>query len=184
MRFTLLSMGNVKKTAEKLHKQFAHPTAEKLIKLIRDAGYGDKKLEDAVNSLSGSCDVCLRFKRNPSRPVVSIPLARKFNDVISMDLKSYRGVYFLVIVDLFTRYCSAIVLSNKMTSTVIRGVFKCWITFFGASKKILSDNGREFNSEEFQTFAESFNTKLLNTAAESPWSNGVCEKMNDVLSKD
>ena len=176
-------MKNIKKTAEKLHKQFAHPTADKLIKLLRNAGHSNQDLEDEIRSLSLACEVCLRFKRNPSRPVVSLPLANKFNDVIAMDLKSYGSFYFLVIVDLFTRYCSAIVLPNKMSPTVIRGVFKGWITFFGAPQKIISDNGREFNSDQFQTFAEAFNIKLLNTAAESPWSNGVCEKMNDVLGK-
>ena len=184
MLYALRSLpGDTKKTALKLHRQFAHPGADKLIKLLRDAGYVNKLLENEIRSLSSSCEVCMRYKRKPSTPVVSMPLARSFNDVIAMDLKCYEKVYFLVIVDLFTRYCSAMVIPNKMSATVISGIFRCWITFFGSPKKILSDNGREFNSEEFQTFAEAFNIKLLNTAAESPWSNGVCEKMNDTLGR-
>ena len=72
----------------------------------------------------------MRFKRKPSTPVVSMPLAKRFNDVIAMDLKCYDKIYFLVIVDLFTRYCSAMVIPNKMSATVIGGIFRCWITFF------------------------------------------------------
>ena len=173
----------MKRIANKLHKQFAHPTPEKLIKLIRGAGNENVALEDEIKSISRKCEVCQRFRRTPSRPVVSLPLANKFNEVIAMDLKSFGNIYFLVIVDLFTRFCSAVAISNKMSGTVIKGVFKAWITSFGAPQKIMSDNGREFNSEEFQTFAEAFNIKLLNTAAESPWSNGVCEKMNGVLGR-
>lgn len=32
-------------------------------------------------------DTCNIFKRIPSRPVVALPLGRKFNDVVAMDLK-------------------------------------------------------------------------------------------------
>ena len=158
----------MKRIANKLHKQFAHPTPEKLIKLMRGAGNENVALEDEIKSISRKCEVCQRFRRTPSRPVVSLPLANKFNEVIAMDLKSFGNIYFLVIVDLFTRFCSAVAISNKMSGTVIKGVFKAWITSFGAPQKIMSDNGREFNSEEFQNFAEAFNVKLLNTAAESP----------------
>ena len=172
-----------RKTAEKLHKQFAHPTADKLIALVKKSTMRSKGLEEAIKSVSEACEICLKFKRAPARPVVSIPLAKRFNDVVAIDLKSYDKCYFLVMVDLFSRFCSAVVIPNKMSSTVIKAMFRGWISTFGAPSKILSDNGREFNAEEFQTFAESFNIKLLNTAAESPWSNGVCEKLNGVLGK-
>ena len=172
-----------RKMAEKLHKQFAHPTPEKLIALLKNANASTELLEREIKLVSEKCEVCIKFKRNPPRPVVSLPLASKFNDTIAIDLKSYERKYFLVAVDLLTRFCGAIVLCNKMSATVIKGLLMSWITHFGAPTKILSDNGREFNSEDFQTFAESFNIKLLNTAAESPWSNGVCEKLNGVLGK-
>ena len=174
---------NDRKVAIKLHKQFAHPTAEKLVNLLRKAKASSKNLEKEIRSVTDGCEICIRFRRNPSRPVVALPMASKFNEAIAIDLKSYEGRYFLVVIDLFTRFCGAIVLANKMSPTVIKGLFLCWIVHFGAPSKILSDNGREFNSVEFQTFAESFNVKLLNTAAESPWSNGACEKLNGVLGK-
>ncbi len=38
--------------ANKLHRQFGHPTCEKLIKLIRNAGVNDKKLEKEIINIS------------------------------------------------------------------------------------------------------------------------------------
>ena len=110
-----------------------------------------------------------------------MPMARKFNEVVAMDLKVWGKKYFLVVVDLATRFCQATVLPNKEAPTIIKGLFKCWITLFGAPRKFLTDNGREFNNSEFRTLGEKFNIKILATAAESPWSNGVCERLNAVI---
>ena len=101
-----------------------------------------------------------------------------------MDLKVWGKKYFLVVVDLATRFCQATVVPNKEAPTIIKGLFKCWITLFGAPKKFLSDNGCEFNNSEFRTLGEKFNIKILATAAESPWSNGVCERLNAVIGEN
>ena len=108
-------------------------------------------------------------------------MATKFNEVIAMDLKVWDRYYFLVIVDLATRYCAATVLTNKLASSVISGLFISWISTFGGPKMILTDNGREFNNVELRELGEAFNIKIMTTAAESPWSNGACERLNDVL---
>jgi transposase InsO family protein len=52
---------------------------------------------------------------------------------------------------------------------------------FGAPKRILSDNGGEFNNEEIKEFYERFNIEPLYTAAESPFSNGVVERLNAII---
>ena len=42
---------------------------------------------------------------------------------------------------------SITVINNKLASSVITAIFLYWIVLFGAPKKILSDNGGEFNNE-------------------------------------
>ena len=70
---------------------------------------------------------------------------------------------------------------NKLPSTIIKGMFLGWIAIFGPPKKLLSDNGGEFNNMDMRTLGDAFNIKIMTTAAESPWSNGVCERLNGVL---
>ena len=82
-----------KNIANKLHTQFAHPTSEKLIKLVRNAGISDKILEKEIAAISQTCIYCLQYKRVPPRPVVSMPMATSFNETVSMDLKMW-GKYF------------------------------------------------------------------------------------------
>ena len=57
-------------------------------------------------------------------------MASSFNETIAMDLKSYNGVYFLVLVDLATRYCTATMIRNKMPATVIKGIFHSLVAIF------------------------------------------------------
>ena len=52
---------------------------------------------------------------------------------------------------------------------------------FDPPKKFLSDNGGEFANELFLELAESLNIRVLNTVAESPWSNGLVERHNGIL---
>lgn len=172
---------NVKKTASKLHRQFGHPTSAKLIKLINNAGIKISGLEQAVQKVTEECEVCFKFRKAKPRPVVSMPMASTFNEVIAMDLKAWGNKYFLVVVDLATRYCTATVIGDKRAATIIKAVFQSWIATFGAPGKILTDNGCEFNNEDMRTLGEAFNIKIMTTAAESPWSNGVCERLNAVI---
>ena len=172
---------NVKQTAMKLHKQFGHPSHLKLIKLIKNAGVMNKPLEDEIERISENCEICFKLKKAPLRPVVSIPMATKFNEVVAMDLKVWGKFYFLVMVDLATRWCSAVVIGNKLPQTIIRGIFRSWITYFGGPKKFLTDNGREFDNEAFRELGEVYNIKIMTTAAQAPWSNGICERLNGVL---
>ena len=100
-----------------------------------------------------------------------------------MDLKVYKNnkIYFLVIVDLATRFCSACVIGNKLPKTIIKGLFVCWIIIFGPPNSILTDNGGEFSNPDMRSLGEAFNINLKTTAGERPWSNGVCERLNGVL---
>ena len=126
---------NTRAIADKLHKQFAHPSPEKLIRLVRQSGITDKKLEREINSVTKQCITCLKHRRTPPRPVVSLPMSSKFNDVVAMDLKSWGKSYFLVMVDMATRFCTATVVHNKKPSTIIRGLFTNWISFFVLQRK-------------------------------------------------
>ena len=176
------SNGEVKKMATKLHKQFAHPSSVKLIKLLRDAKLSDEKLELEIKNVSEKCEACCKYRKPVPRPIVSMPLSSKFNDVIAMDLKFWKNnLYFLVIVDLATRYCSAAVINDKKPKTILKALFLCWVSKFGAPNQILSDNGCEFNNVEMRQFGETFNVKIMTTAAESPWSNGTCERLNAII---
>ena len=171
----LLDVKNYKKTAHKLHRQFGHPTSSRLISLLHKVDIHDKGLEKEILNLNQECDICCKFKKPVPRPVVCLPMAQRFNEVVSMDLKARSNGYFLVMVDMATRYCAATFIRNKQASTIIKSLFLTWISTFGPPLKFFSDNGREWNNSELRELGETFNIKIMTTAVESSWSNGICE---------
>ena len=54
---------NTQKQIIKLHKQFAHPSADRLKNLIRNSGTNDKSIDKIIDSVTNDCDSCKRFKK-------------------------------------------------------------------------------------------------------------------------
>ena len=58
---------------------------------------------------------------------------------------------------------------------------KNWLSIFGAPKRLCSDNGGEFISDEFYEMCERFNIEVITAPSYSPWSNGLCKPHNQFL---
>ena len=173
-----------RRTAIKLHAQFGHPSKIKLLKLIERAGrHDDKELLECVNEVYNQCRICKEYSRPGPRPAVGFPHALRFNETVAMDLKFFNGKIILHLIDHLTRFSAAVVCKSKEPKEIVSGIIKCWISIFGPPMKFLTDNGGEFANELFVELAESFNIKILTTAAESPWSNGLVERHNATLAE-
>ena len=180
---TLKEGADVKSVAKKLHYQFTHPRTEKLVQLIKTAGVDDKELFQAIEDVRNRCDICKIHKKSMPRPSVTFPLATEFNETVAMDLKIYikDRIYFLHMIDHATRFSAASVIISKKAGIIIDQFFKHWVAIFGTPRTILSDNGGEFANEEFMDMCQNLNLNFITTAAESPWSNGMVEKHNDIV---
>ena len=98
-----------------------------------------------------------------------------------MDLKKWGNGHLLVIVDSLTRFCRAAYVKNKEPDTIINKLIIQWFTMIGPPKRIMTDNGGEFNNENMKELCERYNIEATYTAAESPWSNGIVERLNGIL---
>ena len=174
-----------KKIALKLHRQFCHCSSAKLTRLIKLSKLWKEEVEreivDHLDFISKNCDICKMYKKTPSVPVVSLPVASFFNDVVAMDLITIDGKYILHLIDLFTRYSAASVRSSKRQEGIVDAIMKIWISYFGKPRKFLADNGGEFANKSYTDMCTSLDIELMKTAAESPWSNGTCERHNGIL---
>ena len=169
--------------ALKLHKQFAHPPMERLIKFVNSAGqpWCSETLKEEIRKVSQNCETCRVYKKPPPRPVVGLPLASKFQECVAMDLKFYNKHILLHLIDHATRLSASSVLASKKTEKIIESILQNWIAVYGTAEKFLSDNGGEFCNPEFINLCEGFNITVKTTAAESPWSNGLVERHNQII---
>ena len=86
-------------------------------------------------------------------------------------------------IDHLTRFSSAVLCKSKEPKEIINGIITGWIAIFGTPKKFLTDNGGEFSNSALLELAESMNIRIMTTAAESPWSNGIVERHNATLAE-
>ena len=60
--------------------------------LLKDACIDDKETYEILENIISSCEICLRYKKAPPRPVVGLSMAHTFNETIAMDLKEWKGI--------------------------------------------------------------------------------------------
>ena len=122
-----------------------------------------------------------KFKKPDPKPVVAYPLTREFNETVALDLYELdSNLYYAHFIDHFTRLSGAAIIRSKDPGIVLNKFLQHWVGLYGSPRKVLSDNGGEFNDEQFRDMAESFNIRVTTTAVESPWSNGLCERHNAI----
>ena len=176
---------DVPKLMNKIHKQFGHPTLLKMKALLKDAQMWEEEYQVVLDKLYASCEICLKFSKTPSKPVVSLSLAKSFNDVVAMDLKEWRkGTYILYLIDMFSRFTVARWIRNKSPPVIIENMMVMWMgAGLGSPKKFITDNGGEFANREFLDLCENVNVEVCSTAGESPWQNGLCERNHAVVDR-
>ena len=134
-----------------------------------------------LEEIPSSCETCLRYKKVQPRSVVGFSLASRFNEWVALGMKDIKGNKILHLIDAFSKYSVAVRVPNKESSTIINTIFKYWVADFGCPSNVLTDNGHEFDNQYFRDERQNLNIIVRMTGAESPWSNGVCERYNGVI---
>ena len=165
-----------------LHRTYAHPGADRLLFLLKEAGCADPAIAPTLRRVSAECSACRAARPRPPRAVVTLPRPTLFNDTVAVDLAELSGRgRFLHVIDLGTRLSRCVVVGDKEATTIVRALLSHWICVYGAMRVILSDPGREFHNALLRVMAERFNIHVDVTAGQSAWSNGVCERHNGVI---
>ena len=84
-------------------------------------------------------------------------------------------------IDCFTRFAIAVAIPDQSAEVVIAAVIGNYITVYGTPRRILTDQGRNFESEQFLNFCKLFRICKIRTTAYHPQSNGICERFNQTL---
>ena len=169
-----------------MHRQFGHCSFEKLVNLLKKADKFDLTDKNSVREAISGCEICERHGRSSPKPIVSLPLSEDFNDTVAMDLhqlESSPGKWYFHIIDIQTRCSQACMIKTKSADEIVQKFNKMWILNFGAPKRVLSDNGGEFDNEKFRQNSDYYSIHLMGTAANSPFSKGCCERHNKILTE-
>ena len=133
-----------------------------------------------MSQIEEKCELCKIYAKTPSIPIVSMPMATKFNEKVASDLKQWKSRGILHIIDMWSRYTLSIFIDRKKPSNVIDNLMTHWIGKFGVMGALMTDNGGEFSSDEIRDITSILNIHLCTTAGESPFQNGLCERVHAI----
>ena len=167
-----------------LHLQFAHPPKDKFIDLLNNAGSWKDQFRNTLNDIYEKCRTCAVFQKTPSRPVVCMPEAEDFCDLVVMDLKKWGNMHLLHIIDAFSRFSVSVAIKSKTPQMVSNQFLLKWVgAGYGLCKRLKFDNGGEFNNDEMREVSDCLGMEIKTTGAESPWQNGLCERNHAVTDR-
>ena len=141
-----------------------------------------------VRRWTRSCVQCQRAKiqRHSAAPLSSFPNPDARFYVIHIDLVGplppSRGfTYLLTCVDRFTRWPEAIPLTCITAEAVAQAFLTGWISRFGVPSTIVTDRGRQFESQLWNTLMTLLGSKRARTTAYHPQTNGMVERFHRQL---
>ena len=70
------------------------------------------------------------------------------------------NLWYFHIIDEFSRYSNAVIINTKSSFVIANQFLKNWISLFGSTEQIFSDNGGEFVSKHLIDLCENFNVKI------------------------
>jgi transposase InsO family protein len=166
-----------------------HTSSRTLVaKAFRSGFYWLSALYDTRNIVQ-HCEACQHFATKPHAPASelhTIPVAWPFaqwglNQVGPLP-KSSRGghTYLLVAVDKFSKWIEVVPVTNQEATTAVK-FFESIIYRYGVPNSIITDNGTNFTSGEFQEFAKNLGIKVKYASVAHPKSNGQVKKANGLV---
>ena len=141
-----------------------------------------------IKSQVASCRHCLEKQPSQaSEPLLPSALPDRPFQKVGIDICEFRNKHYLVQVDYYSRYIDVTYLPSLTSATVIRKL-KNFFSHHGVPETVVSDNGTQFSSAEFRTFADRWNFNHVTSSPHYPQSNGAAERavktVKEILRQD
>ncbi|XP_052756183.1 uncharacterized protein K02A2.6-like [Galleria mellonella] len=136
-----------------------------------------KNIDADIERMVNECKPCCLLQKNPAKiPIHSWEYPKEPWSRIHIDYAGpFFDQYFLIVVDAYTKWLEVIPTTSITTTATIK-ILKNLFTTFGLPITIVSDNGRQFRSEEMMTFLKENGIQSKFTAPFHPSTNGQAER--------
>ena len=126
-----------------------------------------------IEEYVAKCTVCAQrsYAKEPMKPS-EIP-ERPWSK-IAIDICEIKGQHYLVSFDYYSKWPEIAKLDNLSKNTIM--YMKSQFSRYGISDEVVSDNGPQFSSHEFETFSNDYGFQLITSSPHFAQSNDQCEK--------
>ena len=177
--FPAHSLTQLQTMLRQAHERMGHPHQAQYLRILTRAGATPLVIEQARLV---RCSLCEEQKiPDPPRKSALMP-SFGFNEVVGIDVFHLQGVKagenaaVLNIVDWGTLYQVCVPLKQASSRKIRKAYRRNWLRNFGAPRKLICDQGTEFQGQDFATLLETDGTLLEVTPTDSPWQNARTER--------
>ncbi|XP_055543286.1 uncharacterized protein K02A2.6-like [Wyeomyia smithii] len=141
-------------------------------------------IDNDIEEFVRNCTPCCTAGKAPVKTTLeSWPIPDKPWSRIHVDYAvPVDGICFLVVVDPYTKWPEVYANKSTTSSATTKMLSQAFATF-GVPETIVSDNGTQFTSHEFQVCCEKQGIRHILTAPYHPQSNGLAERFVDTLKR-
>ena len=128
-----------------------------------------------VKEMIAACETCRKYGKSQSnQPLMSLEIPSRPWERIGVDLFTFYNKEFLITVDYFSSFWEIDKLKNTLASTVILRL-KSHFARYGFPDQVVSDNGPQFDCQEFLKFAEAWDFEHTPSSPGNSKANGKAE---------
>ena len=178
--------GEEKSQIRRLHHNLGHPTAERLVKFLKERHVEPRIVRGAWDY---QCDSCAESKVGfeSARPA-AIHDDLGFNEVVGVDTAVWSNhlgqqFSFTHVVDEGTLFHLGIPVENTDAETQIRAFQRAWLLWAGPPQTIYVDPASEFRSELWQDHMQSLDINIKMAAGDAHWQLGRVEAHGSIVKK-
>ena len=167
------------------HDQVGHVGRDKTIDLLKERFFWPTLNKDTVEYLN-KCRKCIARKGVPQKAALCPIEASRPMEIVHIDfltLEPSKGNIenVLVITDHFTRYAQAYPSKTQTAQVTAKLLWENFFAHYGFPEKILSDQGRNFESSLIKDLCKLARVNKIRTTPYHPQGNGQCERFNRTL---
>ena len=146
-------------------------------------------LKSDLDNWTKTCPICQKCKisRHSRQKLQFFPSGFRRLSAVHVDLmgplpvSSDYSKYVLTMRDRETGFLVTSALTDKTASSVVTALKSNFISSFGVPGLIISDNGREFTSNEFETFCTDLGINHKFVTSYHPQANGMIERIHRTM---
>uniref|UniRef100_A0A3Q2QNB4 Integrase catalytic domain-containing protein n=1 Tax=Fundulus heteroclitus TaxID=8078 RepID=A0A3Q2QNB4_FUNHE len=127
-----------------------------------------------IENFCNLCSTCEAFRKASVFQLVC-------TDITELPVTSFGNRFVRVVQDHFTKYVNAYAMSDQKATTVVQLLCERYIPEHGVPEELLSDQGRQYESEIIHTICQRLQMTKKRTSLYHPRGNRMVERFNRTL---
>ncbi len=158
---------------EKIHT--GHMGIDKCKQRARDIMFWPG-MSRCIETMVKKCSTCQEhLPANTKEPMIPHRIPDRLWQVVGTDIFSWQGQNYINTVDYYSRFFELDRLTSTTSSSIIHKL-KAAFARHGIPEVVVSDNGPQYVSKEFESFSQSWEFKHTTANPHYPQSNGLAER--------